>query len=92
MEAISNMEAVRVAMEAGAHTICVSEQLQHLGHEVIVANVQELRAISHSDRKSDKVDAEKLVRYARLDPQICAFCCIFTECSAAHSPESTAEH
>ena len=39
-------------------------------HEVIVANVRELRAISHSDRKSDQVDAEKLARYARLDPKI----------------------
>jgi hypothetical protein len=35
-----------------------------------VANVRELRAISHSDRKSDKVDAEKLARYARLDPEV----------------------
>jgi transposase len=29
---------------------------------VIVANLGELRAISHSDRKSDKVDAEKIAR------------------------------
>src|ERR1700761_5897167 len=57
----------RVAMEAGVHSIWISEQL---GHEVIVANVRELRAISHSDRKSDDVDAEKLARYARLDPEI----------------------
>src|ERR1700732_1945706 len=57
-------------MEAGTHSIWVSEQLQELGHEVIVANVRELRAISHSDRKSDQVDAEKLARYARLDPNI----------------------
>jgi transposase len=35
-----------------------------------VANVRELRAISHSDRKSDQVDAEKLARFARLDPKI----------------------
>src|ERR1700742_1384723 len=60
----------RVAMEAGAHSIWISEQLEHLGHEVIVANVRELWAISHSDRKSDDVDAEKLARYARLDPEI----------------------
>ena len=32
--------------------------------------MRELRAISHSDRKSDDVDAEKLARYARLDPEI----------------------
>jgi hypothetical protein len=60
----------RVAMEAGVHSIWISEQLQELGHEVIVANVRELRAISHSDRKSDRVDAEKLARYARLDPNV----------------------
>ena len=52
------------------HSIWISAQLQELGHEVIVANVRELRAISHSDRKSDQVDAEKLARYARLDPEI----------------------
>jgi transposase len=60
----------RVAMEAGTHSIWISEQLRELGHEVIVANVRELRAISQSDRKSDQVDAEKLARYARLDPEI----------------------
>src|ERR1700757_4411376 len=62
----SNLPSVRVAMEAGTHSIWVSEQLQELGHELIVANVRELRAISHSDRKSDTVDAEKIARFARL--------------------------
>jgi hypothetical protein len=57
-------------MEAGVHSIWISEQLEELGHEVIVANARELRAISHSDRKGDQVDAEKLARYARLDPEI----------------------
>src|SRR3981081_3889534 len=56
-----------VAMEAGVHSIWISEQLEQLGHEVIVANVRELRAISHSDRKSDDVGAEEQARYARLD-------------------------
>jgi transposase len=66
----TDLPPARVAMEAGTHSIWISEQLQELGHEVIVANVRELRAISHSDRKSDQVDAEKLARYARLDPDI----------------------
>jgi hypothetical protein len=57
-------------MEAGTHSIWISEQLQDVGHDVIVANVRELRAISHNDRKSDQIDAEKLARYARLDPEI----------------------
>src|SRR6266550_3553619 len=66
----TDLPPTRVAMEAGVHSIWISEQLQELGHEVIVANIRELRAISHSDRKSDQVDAEKLARYARLDPNI----------------------
>ena len=66
----TDLPPMRIAMEAGTHSIWISEQLQELGHEVIVANVRELRAISHSDRKSDQVDAEKLARYARLDPKI----------------------
>ena len=49
-----DLPPTRVAMEAGVHSIWISEQLQELGHEVIVANVRELRAISHSDRKSDQ--------------------------------------
>ena len=65
-----DLEPMRIAMEAGTHSIWISEQIRDLGHEVIVANVRELRAISHSDRKSDSVDAEKLARYARLDPEI----------------------
>jgi len=66
----TDLPRVRIAMESGTHSIWISEQLQELGHEVIVANVREVRAISHSDRKSDQVDAEKLARYARLDPKI----------------------
>lgn len=59
----------RVAMEAGVDSIWISEQLEQLGHEVIAANVRELRAISHSDRRSDDVYTEKLARYARVDPE-----------------------
>jgi hypothetical protein len=39
-------------------SIWTSEQRQGLGDEVIVANVRELRAISHSDRKNDQVEAD----------------------------------
>jgi transposase len=64
------IDSALVAMENGTHSIWVSEQIKELGHEVIVGNVRELRAISHSDRKSDKVDAEKIPRYARVGPEI----------------------
>jgi transposase len=66
----TDVPRARVAMETGTHSIWVSEQLRELGHEVIVANVRELRAISHSNRKSDTVDAEKIARFARVDPEI----------------------
>ncbi len=59
-----------IAIEVGAHSRWVSQLLSELGHEVIVANARELRAITGSDRKSDKVDAEKLARYARVDRRI----------------------
>src|SRR5205809_7859953 len=54
----------------GGHSRWVSQLLSELGHEVIVANARELRAITGSDRKSDRVDAEKLARYARVDRKI----------------------
>ena len=54
----TDLPRVRIAMEAGTHSIWISEQLQELGHEVLVANVRELRAISHSDRKSDQVESQ----------------------------------
>jgi transposase len=64
----TDLPPARIAMEAGTHSIWISEQLEELGNEVIVANLRDLRAISHSDRKSDH--AEKLARFARLDPEI----------------------
>jgi transposase len=66
----TDLPLVRVAMESGTHSIWISQQLQEMGHEVLVANVRELWAISHSDRKRDQEDAEKLARFARLDPKI----------------------
>jgi transposase len=36
----TDVPPARVAMEAGTHSIWISEQLQELGHGVIVANVR----------------------------------------------------
>jgi transposase len=54
----------------GTHSIWINEQLRGYGHEMIVANVRELHPICRNDRKSDRVDAEKLARFARLDPKV----------------------
>jgi transposase len=66
----SGLEPRRIAIEAGTHSLWVNEHLRQLGHEVLVANAREIRAITHSDSKSDQLDAEKLARYARVDPKI----------------------
>ena len=47
----TDVPRARVAMETGTHSIWFSEHLLEMGHEVIVANVRELRAISHSNRR-----------------------------------------
>jgi transposase len=60
----------RIALETGTHSLWASESLTALGHEVIVAHVREVRAITGSHSKSDQVDARKLARYARVDPEI----------------------
>lgn len=60
----------RIAVETGSQSAWVNEHLCSLGHEVIVANARELRAISGSNSKHDAADAEKLARYARVDPRI----------------------
>jgi transposase len=66
----SNLGAARIALEAGTHSLWVSTLLVELGHEVIVANAREVTAITGSSRKSDRNDALKLTRYARVDPLI----------------------
>jgi hypothetical protein len=77
----TDLPPARVAMEAGTHSIWISEQLQELGHEVIVANVRELRAISHSDRPLFEsfftgslvlVSSEPLGDRARVKAHTCA--------------------
>jgi transposase len=60
----------RVALEVGTHSPWVSRLLTRLGHEVIVANARQVKLISHSSRKDDKLDAQMLARLARVDPQL----------------------
>ncbi len=63
-------QPMRIALETGTRSNWVRTHLESLGHEVIVANARELRAITGSDRKSDPQDARKLAMYARIDPRI----------------------
>ena len=52
----------------GTHSPWVSRTLKSLGHEVIVANARQVKLISSSSRKNDRLDAQTLGRVARMDP------------------------
>lgn len=60
----------RIALEVGTHSPWVSRLLNELGHEVIVANARQLKLITQSSRKDDKLDARTLARLGRVDPQL----------------------
>lgn len=60
----------RVALEVGSHSPWVSRLLTRLGHEVIVANARQVKLITQSTRKDDKLDARTLARLARIDPEL----------------------
>jgi transposase len=64
------MPRCRIAMEVGTHSPWVSRLLQKLGHEVLVANARQVKLISQSSRKNDRLDAQMLARLARVDPQL----------------------
>ena len=79
-EKFTGVKGCRIAIEVGTHSPWVSRLLLELGHEVIVANPRQLKAITESSRKSDKVDAETLARLARVDP---------TAATSGSSPQRT---
>jgi transposase len=61
---------LRVAIEVGTHSPWVSRMLKECGHEVLVANPRRTRLIYGQRRKTDKLDAQKLARLARADPEL----------------------
>ena len=61
---------LHVAIEVGTHSPWVSRLLEECGHEVLVANPRKTRLIYGQRRKTDKLDAEKLARLARADPEL----------------------
>ena len=60
----------RIAIEVGTHSPWVCRLLGSLGHELIVANPRQVKLITESSRKDDRLDAQTLARLARIDPQL----------------------
>jgi transposase len=65
----AGLPAAVVAIEAGARTHWWAKLLESFGHKVIVANAREF-AVGRAHRKNDRNDAERLARYARIDPAV----------------------
>ncbi|HEX6810550.1 MAG TPA: IS110 family transposase [Planctomycetota bacterium] len=64
------LPTARIAIEAGTHSPWANALRREFGHEVLVANPRKVRAIYDNDQKSDRVDAEQLARFARMDPKL----------------------
>lgn len=60
----------RIALESGTHSPWVSRLLESFGHEVIVANSRKIAAITSSESKNDRNDAEWLARFGAADPKL----------------------
>ena len=57
-QVFSRITRSRVAIEVGTHSPRMSRLLRGLGHEVIVANARQVKLISASSRKDDRLDAQ----------------------------------
>jgi transposase len=70
LQTFGALKRCRMAIEVGTHSPWLSRLLKSLGHEVIVANARQVKLISASSRKDDRLDARTLARLARVDPQL----------------------
>jgi transposase len=63
------LPAARVVLEVGTHSAWVRELISGCGHEVLVANPRLMEGSKRRKRKNDRIDANKLARLGRMDPQ-----------------------
>ena len=59
----------RVVIEVGTHSPWMQEIIAGKGHEVLVANPRLMEGSKRRKRKNDRIDANKLARLGRVDPQ-----------------------
>jgi transposase len=63
------LNAARAVFEVGTHSAWVQEVICGCGHEVLVANPRLMEGSKRRKRKNDRIDANKLARLGRVDPQ-----------------------
>ena len=59
----------RVVIEVGTHSAWVQEIIAGCRHEVLVANPRLMEGSKRRKRKNDRIDAKKLARLGRVDPE-----------------------
>ena len=68
-EFFRSMPNARVVVEVGTHSAWTQEVIGGCGHEVVVANPRLMEGSKRRKRKNDRIDANKLARLGRVDPQ-----------------------
>jgi len=68
-EFFRGLTTARVVVEVGTHSAWVQDVITELGHEVLVANPRLMEGSKRRKRKNDRIDANKLARLGRVDPQ-----------------------
>jgi transposase len=68
-ELFQSLTPARVVMEVGTHSAWVRDVVAGCGHEVLVANPRQMEGPKRRKRKNDRIDAHKLARVGRIDPQ-----------------------
>jgi transposase len=68
-EFFQSVTPARVVIEVGTHSAWVQEIIAGEGHEVLVANPRLMEGSKRRKRKNDRIDANKLARLGRVDPQ-----------------------
>ena len=68
-EFFQGLPAARVVIEVGTHSAWVREVISSYGHEVLGANPRLMEGSKRRKRKNDRIDANKLARLGRTDPQ-----------------------
>lgn len=68
--AFSAYEGCKLIMEVGGTSPWASRLFTERGFEVVIANAAKVRAISASQQKNDRADAEMLARLGRLDTKL----------------------
>jgi transposase len=63
------LNKARVVVEVGTHSAWLREVIGGCEHEVLVANPRLMEGSKRRKRKNDRIDAHKLARLGRVDPE-----------------------